>query len=107
MHGHKEGRGGMAAISAPIEEIEKTLKQVEGYVIIANRNCPAQSTISGEEEAVTEACALIQKQGYDALQLPITVAFHSKMVDCIASWQRSKVLLDSFNINCSANLIKN
>lgn len=96
MNSHNDGQGAMAAISAPVPEIEAVLEKIEGYVIIANHNCPAQSTISGEESAVKEACTLIQERGFDALILPVNVAFHTKMVDPIS--EKIYGMRDSVNV---------
>ena len=42
-----EDCGRMAAVFAPLEEIERTLAEVDGYVVIANINSRTQAVIGG------------------------------------------------------------
>ena len=49
--------GRMAAVFAPIAEVERLLKTVNGYVVVANINSDKQSVIGGASEAVVEAIA--------------------------------------------------
>ena len=52
---HDSGRGcrqgKMAAVFAPIAEVERILKTIDGYVVIANVNSNTQSVIGGASEA--------------------------------------------------------
>jgi len=72
--------GTMAAISAPLEVVESTLKQIDGYIVIANINSPSQSVIAGETAAVASAIEAFQAAGYQAVKLSVSHAFHSKIV---------------------------
>jgi acyl transferase domain-containing protein len=49
--------GCMAAVSAPLPDVEKILKTVDGYVVIANLNSPVQCVIGGATLAVEAAVA--------------------------------------------------
>lgn len=74
--------GTMAAIIAmPDEKVEEICKQVSQngrLVVPANYNCPGQLVISGDEEAIKEACTLLKEAGAKrALVLPVSGAFHS------------------------------
>jgi hypothetical protein len=73
-------KGRMAAVFAPLEEIERVLKTVNGYVVIANLNSRQQAVIGGASAAVTEAIEIFQKAGYNAVPLPVSHAFHTSIV---------------------------
>ncbi|MGE5814909.1 MAG: acyltransferase domain-containing protein, partial [Acidobacteriota bacterium] len=72
--------GKMAAVSAPLKEIEKILRQVDGYVVIANVNSRRQAVIGGATAAVELAVPLFEKAGYTAVLLPVSHAFHTSIV---------------------------
>ncbi|MCG6922653.1 MAG: acyltransferase domain-containing protein, partial [Acidobacteria bacterium] len=72
--------GAMAAVMGPIELVTEVLAEVEGYVVPANLNARGQSVIGGETEAVERAVEAFQKRGYQAQRLPVSHAFHTKIV---------------------------
>lgn len=75
--------GSMAAIIGLSDEQVKDIlvKVTSGYVDVANYNCPGQVVITGEEDAVEEAKNLLSQAGAKrALTLPVSGAFHSKMM---------------------------
>jgi acyl transferase domain-containing protein len=72
--------GRMAAVFAPLEEIELMLKTIDGYVVIANINSNSQGVIGGASEAVFQAVRLFEKAGYNAVPLPVSHAFHTSIV---------------------------
>ena len=73
-------KGRMAAVFAPLDEIERLLKTVNGYVVIANINSQRQAVIGGASDAVAQAIGVLQKAGYDASELPVSHAFHTSIV---------------------------
>lgn len=75
--------GSMAAILAlPSETIEEICSTCEGIVVAANYNCDGQVVISGEINAVNEACAKMKEAGAKrALPLPVGGAFHSPLME--------------------------
>jgi [acyl-carrier-protein] S-malonyltransferase len=75
--------GTMAAVLAmPAEKVEEICASCEGTVVAANYNCEGQIVISGEAEAVTEACARLKEAGAKrALPLPVGGAFHSPLME--------------------------
>lgn len=75
-----DDNGRMAAVFAPVGEIEKLLKTVDGYVVIANINSDAQAVIGGASKAVEQAIAVIEKAGYNVVPLPVSHAFHTSIV---------------------------
>ena len=76
----------MAAIIAlPDEKVEEVCaevsKQGKGVVVPANYNCPGQLVISGNVEAIEEACEQLKAAGAKrALVLKVGGAFHSPLM---------------------------
>jgi malonyl CoA-acyl carrier protein transacylase/acyl carrier protein len=75
-----EDKGRMAAVFAPLAEIERVFKTVNGYVVIANINSEHQSVIGGASKAVEQAMEGLQKAGYEVAELPVSHAFHTSIV---------------------------
>ena len=75
--------GTMAAIiKLPTETIEEICASCAGIVVPANYNCDGQVVISGEAEAVAEACAKMKEAGAKrALPLAVSGAFHSPLME--------------------------
>ena len=75
-----EDKGRMAAVFAPLEEIERILKSVNGYVVIANVNSNRQAVIGGASKPVAQAMEAFLKAGYDVSALSVSHAFHTSIV---------------------------
>ena len=75
--------GTMAAIIAlDNEKVEEVCASVGGLVIAANFNSDGQVVISGELEAVKEACEKMKEAGAKrALPLAVSGAFHSPLME--------------------------
>ena len=75
--------GTMAAVlMLPAEKIEEICSSCKGTVVAANYNCEGQIVISGEKEAVDEACAKMKEAGAKrALPLRVGGAFHSPLME--------------------------
>ena len=73
----------MAAIIAlPNETVEEICASCSGIVVPANYNCNGQIVISGEIEAVNEACEKLKAAGAKrALPLQVGGAFHSPLME--------------------------
>jgi acyl transferase domain-containing protein/NAD(P)-dependent dehydrogenase (short-subunit alcohol dehydrogenase family)/acyl carrier protein len=72
--------GKMAAVFAPIAEVERILKSVDGYVVIANVNSNSQSVIGGGSEAIDQAVQVFTQAGFNVVELPVSHAFHTSIV---------------------------
>ena len=77
---------GMIAMAAIIaldsDTIETICARTPGIVVAANYNSDGQVVISGEEQAVKEACAALKAAGAKrALPLPVSGAFHSPLME--------------------------
>jgi acyl transferase domain-containing protein len=79
-HVAMKDKGRMAAVFAPLEEIERILKTVDGYVVIANINSEHQAVIGGASQAVEQAMQALQKAGYEVSALAVSHAFHTSIV---------------------------
>jgi acyl transferase domain-containing protein/NAD(P)-dependent dehydrogenase (short-subunit alcohol dehydrogenase family)/acyl carrier protein len=73
-------KGKMAAVFAPLNEVERILKSVQGYVVIANINSNHQAVIGGASDAVAQAMDVLTKAGYEVSELPVSHAFHTSIV---------------------------
>lgn len=73
----------MAAVLGLEDKIvEDICATIDGVVVPANYNCPGQLVISGEVEAVNEACEQLKEAGARrALLLPVGGAFHSPLME--------------------------
>lgn len=72
--------GGMVAVEAEAAAVEGVLGGLAD-VVIANRNAPAQTVISGTEAALTAALKRCQEQGLRAQRIPVACGFHSPLVE--------------------------
>ena len=72
--------GKMASVLGPYEEIAKRLSEMPGYVVAANLNAHNQTVIAGETDAVLRAIDAFKQAGFTAQILPVSHAFHSRIV---------------------------
>jgi acyl transferase domain-containing protein len=70
----------MAAVSGPLDVIEKALASVDGYVVTANINSRTQAVIGGETQAVQRAIEALEALRIAAVRLPVSHAFHTRIV---------------------------
>ncbi len=79
-HVSVDDNGLMAAVFAPLDEIERTIDSVDGYVVVANVNSDNQAVIGGATTAVEAAVAELDAAGHRAVTLPVSHAFHTSIV---------------------------
>ncbi len=75
-----DDNGCMAAVSAPLEEVDRIIKSIDGYVVIANINSPLQSVIGGTTAAIDAALAAFDAAGFQGVKIPVSHAFHTRIV---------------------------
>jgi malonyl CoA-acyl carrier protein transacylase len=75
-----DDNGKMAAVLAPIDVVDATLAKVDGYVVPANINSQSQCVIGGASAAVEAAVKLFEEAGYRAMLLPVSHAFHTRII---------------------------
>ncbi|WP_422081713.1 ACP S-malonyltransferase [Ulvibacterium sp.] len=75
--------GTMAVVMGLEDAItERICEEISGIVVPANYNCPGQLVISGEVDAVNEACVKLKEAGARrAMVLPVGGAFHSPLME--------------------------
>ena len=77
------GVGAMAAmLGGSPEQVEAVCAAVtDGYVVVANYNCPTQTVISGEAAAVEQAIALAREQRIRGKLLAVSAPFHCALME--------------------------
>ncbi|AFY41388.1 type I polyketide synthase [Nostoc sp. PCC 7107] len=71
--------GTMLAVKEDINKIEPILKQFP-QVSIANFNSPTQVVLAGPTAEIAKVRQALQEQGYTAVQLPVSAAFHTSLI---------------------------
>ncbi|MEM9337737.1 MAG: beta-ketoacyl synthase N-terminal-like domain-containing protein [Bacteroidota bacterium] len=72
--------GAMTAVFAGGEQVEKWLSQLENPLEIANYNSPDQTVVSGRLADIEKLEAFLSEHKQDFRRLPVSTAFHSKLV---------------------------
>ena len=72
--------GAMAAVFAPLAEIERVVAETDGYLVVANINSTSQAVIGGATDAVERAVAAFRAAGMNANRIPVSHAFHTAIV---------------------------
>ncbi len=80
MAADNDDRGGMLAVSAPLELIEDFLQEESLDLVLANRNTPTQGVLSGATTEIEKAIELLNKNGITCKPLAVSAAFHSKFI---------------------------
>ena len=90
--------GTMAAVLRLEDEVvEKICKETPGIVVAANYNCPGQLVISGEVDAINDACERLKAAGARrAMVLPVGGAFHSPLMQPAEEELASAIKATSF-----------
>ncbi len=72
--------GSMMAVMGDAKEIKEKIKKYEG-VAIANYNSPKQVVVAGPSQAISDAKDGLKKDGFSAVALQVSAAFHSPLVE--------------------------
>ncbi len=78
------GKGKMASIELPLDEVEARLAGLEGAVTVAASNGPRTTVVSGDSAPVEEFLRSLERESIAARLLPVDYAFHSPQMDPIA-----------------------
>jgi acyl transferase domain-containing protein/NAD(P)-dependent dehydrogenase (short-subunit alcohol dehydrogenase family)/acyl carrier protein len=73
-------KGKMASVLGPTDEIVRRLPEIGGYLTPANMNSKKQTVIAGASDAVDRAVDYFNNLGMTAQIIPVSHAFHSKVV---------------------------
>ncbi len=73
-------RGGMLAVRAPLTTVEQLLQEEKLDLVLANRNAPQQSILSGTTAEIARAIQICGARGLACTRLPVAAAFHSRLV---------------------------
>jgi polyketide-type polyunsaturated fatty acid synthase PfaA len=72
--------GSMFAVKAPMDKIEKLIKENNLDLVLANKNSYNQGVISGSTDEIDKAIAIFRKNKVRGIKLPVAAAFHSHLV---------------------------
>lgn len=86
--------GGMISVGLPAHEVEPYLSRVRGFAAVANKNCPAQTAVAGDETAVSELLEIFSSQNVRCVRLKVMCGFHSKLIEPAVPYFRHS--LDEF-----------
>ena len=92
-----EDNGKMASIAAPVDRVEPELARISGYVAVANKNCPTQTVIAGASKSIDDAIKMFTDMGIQAVQIPVSHAFHSAIVR--PAMPQYRAFLDTLTFN--------
>ncbi|MEO7272239.1 MAG: beta-ketoacyl synthase N-terminal-like domain-containing protein [Vicinamibacterales bacterium] len=71
--------GTMAAVAAPLDDIQRIVDSIAG-IWIANMNSPRQTVLAGHVEAIDQAIAALSAAGLSCRRIPVACAFHSPLL---------------------------
>jgi acyl transferase domain-containing protein/NADPH:quinone reductase-like Zn-dependent oxidoreductase len=77
------GKGGMASILLPADDVRQRLGRWPGLLSIAAINSPAATVVSGEPAALDELVAGFEAEGAQARRIPVDYASHSPQIEQI------------------------
>ena len=76
---NEDNTGAMLAVKGDVTKIEALIKDLE-QIEIANRNSPQQIVLAGNKAAILQAQKVLENQGYSAVLLQVSAAFHTEKV---------------------------
>ncbi len=79
--------GAMAAVQAGVEAVEPLLAQIPG-VVLANRNGPKKTVLSGTRAAIAAVLEAAKTAGLRARAVPVACGYHSPLVaERVSRWR--------------------
>jgi acyl transferase domain-containing protein len=87
--------GAMTGVSYPADPLQSLLREWNCSVVVANYNSPAQTVLSGAEDAIEDAEKRLQKAGISYRRLPVSAAFHSPLISgCVEPFHEFLEMLE-------------
>ncbi|MFG2843342.1 type I polyketide synthase [Kitasatospora sp. NPDC048296] len=77
------GRGGMASVALPEDEVVARLERWSDRVEVAAVNGPASVVVAGDAEALDEALDTLEDQGVRVRRIAVDYASHSRHVEAV------------------------
>ncbi len=99
-----EDAGTMVSLRCSKSEAEKIVREIDGYLVVANINGPQQVVLSGETESIKKAVAKAGKAGIQARELMVSNAFHSKLASRAAQVIKNEAFLNKKSGNIKTRL---
>ncbi|MCU0614587.1 MAG: acyltransferase domain-containing protein, partial [Desulfobacterales bacterium] len=75
-----DNQGVMTAVKAPLDKLEKIIRQSGTGVVLANKNSKEQGVLSGKEQSMLKAESICRNNGFICRRLPVSGAFHTPMM---------------------------
>ena len=82
---------GGEALEALLSEVGQENKSLASSIVVANRNAPKQSVLSGPAEALEQVIDHLKANSVRARMLPVTGAFHSSLMEPAAEPLRKSI----------------
>ncbi|MDT0544767.1 type I polyketide synthase [Streptomyces sp. DSM 41529] len=77
------GRGGMASVALPVQQVGKHLEGWDGRLGVAAVNGPSSTVVSGDADALEELLETCEADGVRARRVPVDYASHCAHVDAL------------------------
>ncbi|MCA8907768.1 MAG: hypothetical protein KDA64_07770, partial [Rhodospirillaceae bacterium] len=77
------GLGGMAVVVAEAEALAELIGELGLPVVVACRNSPRSTTLSGAVDDVEEAAQLLKTLGFTVQMLDVAYGFHTEQMDVL------------------------
>ncbi len=93
--------GQMLSLNCDVETVKDLIEKVNNYVVIANINSPSQIIASGTKEGIAELIKLANDNQIITKLLPVSNAFHSKLM------QSASLSIQNSNLKFTQRIIEN
>lgn len=99
MHKAGSGKGSMCAVLGDLDKVKTAINSVtaKGVLEAVNFNCPGQTVVAGENEALSEFSELALNAGLKVVSLKVGGPFHSSLMKEVSL--KLKELLQTVNLS--------
>lgn len=95
--------GAMLSINASVEVVKELISDIDGEIVISNMNSHSQIIVSGDVAAIEIATKKCQSAEISATLLPVSNAFHSKLM--LSASQRMEEELKDYSFSRMRHLV--